>query len=88
MELNNVGAEDDDCGRFRDIVSAAKSCFQKSPYRTLRRLSCRIEGDALILQGRLNTFFEKQLAQEMAAKIAGVALVVNEIEVIGLYNDD
>ena len=72
------------------IAVAAEACFQESPYRTLRRISCKVEGDVLVLQGRLNTFFEKQMAQEMAARIEGVTQVVNQIEVIGSdgYYDD
>jgi osmotically-inducible protein OsmY len=66
------------------IVAAAQACFHESPYRTLRRISCKADGRILVLEGRLNTFFEKQMAQEMAARIKGVAQVVNQIEVVGI----
>jgi osmotically-inducible protein OsmY len=72
------------------IVAAAQACFHESPYRTLRRISCKAEGGILVLEGRLNTFFEKQMAQEMAGRIKGVTQVDNKIEVVGTdgYYDD
>jgi hypothetical protein len=88
MERDNVKPGGDGWRHPRDIAVAAETCFQESPYRTLRHVSCRADGDVLVLEGCLNTFFEKQLAQVMAAKISGVARVVNEIEVIGFYGHD
>ena len=35
-----------------------------------------------MLEGRLSSFFQKQLAQEIVANIEGVVQVVNHIEVV------
>jgi osmotically-inducible protein OsmY len=63
------------------VTRVAHECLQKSPYTTVRRVSCRYEAGALVLRGRLPSFYHKQLAQEAVADVQGVTRVVNETEV-------
>jgi len=65
------------------LLTAARQALQASPYRPVRSVRCRIEQDRLRLDGRLGSFFHKQLAQEAVARIPGVAGVVNAVEVDG-----
>ena len=37
--------------------------------------------DALILHGRVGTYYSKQLVQQVAAELSGLAILSNEIEV-------
>ena len=54
-----------------------------------RRLGIRVRDfrisaheDGLILHGRVNTFYGKQVAQQVAMELSGVPIVANEIEVL------
>jgi osmotically-inducible protein OsmY len=64
------------------IVAAAEACLRANSYTALRGISCKSERGVLVLEGRLNSFFQKQIAQEIIAKIEGVVQVVNQIEVV------
>ncbi|HEY5310868.1 MAG TPA: BON domain-containing protein [Pirellulales bacterium] len=66
----------------KSAPEAALARLRGSSYAPLRRVRCEfVEGD-LVLRGRLATFFHKQLAQELVAKVNGVERVVNQIEVV------
>lgn len=64
------------------VAKAAKARLEKSPYMTIRRMSCECDQGVLFLRGQLPNFYQKQLAQETVAKLEGVVQLVNEIEVI------
>jgi len=64
------------------IAEAAKDRLRKSPYRTVRTVSCKFDHGVLFLSGRLPSYYHKQLAQETVATLQGVAQVVNQAEVV------
>jgi osmotically-inducible protein OsmY len=66
-----------------DIEEQARIRLQHSPYRAIRRVSCRFEDGVLTLVGRVPTFHYKQLAQTAVVQIPGISRVVNEIDVDG-----
>jgi osmotically-inducible protein OsmY len=63
------------------IADAATECLRASPYRAMRRVSCECKHGVLFLRGRLFSFHEEQVAQEVVAGVNGVTQVVNEIQV-------
>ena len=63
------------------IAEVAMERLRDSPYKAMRRVSCEFEHGVLFLRGRLFSFHEKQVAQEVVARVSGVTQVVNEIEV-------
>jgi len=63
------------------IAEVALERLRESPYKAMRRVSCRCENGVLFLRGRLFSFHEKQVAQEVVAGVNGVIQVVNEIQV-------
>jgi osmotically-inducible protein OsmY len=65
------------------IAAIAEARLGASSHTTLRNILCKSNQGVLVLEGRLRTFFHKQLAQELVADIEGVKQVVNQIEVIG-----
>jgi osmotically-inducible protein OsmY len=67
--------------REEDTVSAVIARLQQSPYRRVRHLSCRMTEGALVLHGRVATYYEKQLAQETVRNIRGIRQIVNKISV-------
>ena len=63
------------------VVAVAMERLRDSPYRAMRRISCECKHGVLFLRGRLFSFHEKQVAQEVVAGVSGVTQVVNEIQV-------
>ncbi len=64
-----------------DIAEAAQVRLQHSPYRTIRRISCRFDDGVLTLSGAVPTFHHKQLAQTAVAGLGGVDRINNRIDV-------
>jgi len=64
-----------------DIVEQAQERLRAVPYISSRNLRCEHRQGLLILQGRVESYYQKQLAQEAVARLEGVAQVVNELEV-------
>lgn len=67
--------------RSEGIAEAARELLRGSPYGSLGTVSCDSTDGVLFLRGRLSSFYHKQLAQEVVARIVGVTQVINEIEV-------
>ena len=65
----------------RQMANAVERRFQESPYRSIRMLQCEHRGEALILRGRLPTLHLKQLAQSIALRVPGVAVIHDSIEI-------
>ena len=63
------------------IAEVAMERLRESPYKAMRRVSCEFKHGVLFLRGRLFSFHEKQVAQEVVAGVNGVTRVVNEIQV-------
>lgn len=63
------------------ILEAARACLRKSSSTVVRAVSCDYDRGALVLRGRVPSFYCKQLAQETVARVAGDTQVTNVIEV-------
>ena len=63
------------------IVEMAMQRLRESPYKVMQRVSCEYRHGILFLRGRLFSFHEKQVAQQVVTGVRGVTQVVNEIEV-------
>ena len=61
------------------LLEMAMERLRESPYKAMRRVSCECKHGVLFLRGRLFSFHEKQVAQEVVAGVSGVTQVVNEI---------
>ncbi len=48
---------------------------------SMQRVTCKYKDAVLFLRGRLFSFHEKQVAQEVVSGVSGVTQVVNEIQV-------
>jgi osmotically-inducible protein OsmY len=63
------------------LTEVARQRLARSPYLTIRSVSCEYDAGLLRLQGRVPTFYHKQLAQEAVADLRGVLQVLNQTEV-------
>jgi osmotically-inducible protein OsmY len=62
-----------------DIECRAKAALSTSPIYVLRELQVKRIDDALILSGRVDTYYHKQLAQEVVRAVSGGLNLVNSI---------
>lgn len=64
-----------------DTEERAKIALQASPIHALRTLRVTRDGESLIIEGRVPTFYYKQLAQEAVRAVAREHAVINRIDV-------
>lgn len=67
---------------LRDLVQSA---LNRSPYFAGRNLHIELHESDVVLKGVVNTYYQKQLAQESIRKIDGVRRIRNDIEVLPAY---
>ena len=59
----------------------AQSALTASPIYVLRDVQVETVDDALLLSGRVDSFYHKQLAQEMVRSVSDGMPVINSIDV-------
>lgn len=62
-------------------VARARAALQRSNVRELRHLTARDDGDHIGLHGRVDSYYHKQLAQELVRNELDGVEVVNHVEV-------
>ena len=67
-----------------DIAALAKASLVRSRIFDLRRLQVSQDGEAIVLRGRVSSFYHKQLAQEVVRNATGGGEVINAIRVVYL----
>jgi hypothetical protein len=65
----------------KDVQSRAQEALSGSPIYALRELHVKHQGETLVIQGLVSSFYHKQLAQELIRTAAEGLEVVNCIEV-------
>lgn len=63
------------------LCELAKTRLRKSGYAPLSAISVESRYRALVLSGRVPTYFLKQMAQELALRTPGVQQIRNELQV-------
>jgi osmotically-inducible protein OsmY len=66
------------------LASQARAVLQKSKIYTLRKLQVEQTDGAIILRGRVESFYHKQLAQELIRTAIDGVEVINALQVV--YN--
>jgi hypothetical protein len=64
-----------------DSCARAKTALSQSPIYVLREIRVDQDGDTLLLQGRVDSFYHKQMAQEVVRMVADGMRVANELVV-------
>ena len=65
-----------------DAATQAKNALSRSRIFDLRRLQVSQDGEAVVLRGRVSSFYHKQLAQEVVRNATDSAEVINAIRVV------
>jgi len=64
-----------------DITGRIKRLLSESPMADVRRVHVEQDGDRVFLQGRVKTFYAKQMAQETIRSAASGMHIVNSVRV-------
>ncbi len=64
-----------------EAKSLARTALARSPIHDLRHLQVEHAEDALLISGRVASFYHSQLAQELVRAVVGTTKVVNSIDV-------
>lgn len=64
------------------VVHQAEDRLGSSSHLFLRHVACRLEGDAIYLEGKVPSFYLKQTAQSLLQSLDGVERVVNHLQVV------
>lgn len=65
-----------------ELIEAVRSALYVAGYAPLRHLEIEICGGIVVLWGRVPTYYQKQLAQVTAQRVAGVRGIANGLEVV------
>jgi hypothetical protein len=73
-----------------ELEEAARTTLSSSAYRQIRELRVRATAAGLIVEGKVHSFYHKQLAQELLREqaVANGMRVVNRVEVDGEFGSD
>ena len=63
------------------LVERVNSAIHTSPYLNGRKLLSATDGGRVVLHGKVNTYFQKQMAQEIVRRVEGVEQIENCLEV-------
>ena len=66
---------------IRDVAGRVRSLLSESPISDVRLVRVEQKGDKILLQGRVRTFYAKQMAQETAIHALGNMRLVNSVNV-------
>jgi hypothetical protein len=67
------------------IISSAVHALKRSYYPALRRLSVESSDEAIIISGKVSSYYMKQLAQEAVMPVRGPLKLVNRVDVEGAF---
>jgi osmotically-inducible protein OsmY len=71
-----------------EIAETAETRLRKNSFLALRNVSCSFVDGMLTLRGCLPSYYLKQVAQEIAGGVPGVAGIINQIEVVSFPSCD
>ncbi len=63
------------------LVQRLDSAIKGNPHLSGHQVYCSEEGGTVILQGRVRSYYQKQMAQEALRNLEGVERIVNDLQV-------
>jgi len=64
-----------------ELIQRIDSAIKMNPHLSGHRVVCTEESGIVVLQGRVSSFFQKQMAQETLKRMDGVERILNQLEV-------
>lgn len=66
----------------RDLETRIRTFLATRSMPGLRSLDVSVDGGRVVIAGRVQTFYEKQVATSCCQRVAGVLEVLNEVDVV------
>ncbi len=63
------------------LTDRVDTALTSNPHLFGRKLNCQASEGVVVLTGRVNTYFQKQMAQEAIRRVDGVQHIDNQLEV-------
>jgi osmotically-inducible protein OsmY len=64
------------------FVEQASAILSQHPHLGNRKVKCRAKDANLVIEGEVNSYYEKQLAQEALRNVEGIGQVENQLDVV------
>ena len=64
-----------------DLEDRVQHVIDRNPYLGRRKLRCEESEGHVVLRGKVQTFFQKQMAQESVRNVDGIVSIENCLEV-------
>jgi len=64
-----------------EFVDRVDNAIKNSPHISQRELTIRVEKDRVVLSGTVESYYQKQIAQETVRRVDGVQSIDNRLEV-------
>lgn len=77
-----AATEESSDSEARELERRVKNFLAQRSIPGLRRLTVEVDGNSVLLRGRVRSYYEKQLAVNCCQRVAGVLNVIDWIEVI------
>ena len=65
----------------QQITDSVSHAWQRSGYMDLRGLECEFAGGTVTIKGQVGSYYLKQMAQAIAARVEGVSRINNQLQV-------
>jgi len=65
-----------------EVEELAERRLRSDSHQDIKKISCRCSNGVLVLQGRVPTYYLKQVAQETVSRLNRAERIENQIEVI------
>ncbi|MCA9143890.1 MAG: BON domain-containing protein [Planctomycetaceae bacterium] len=65
----------------QDLAHQAQERLRSQTLQSLRGISVVVVGRSVVLRGRVSSFYQKQIAQEIVKQLDGIESINNELEV-------
>jgi osmotically-inducible protein OsmY len=80
-ESSSLSAHTSDFVNVIPLLHRVDSAIQKSPHLNGRHLVLETRAGAVVLRGTVDSYFEKQMAQEALRSVEGITEIHNQLEV-------
>ncbi|MCA9108445.1 MAG: BON domain-containing protein [Planctomycetaceae bacterium] len=64
-----------------EVADSVRRSFDALHYPELKQVTCAADHGQITLQGRVRSYYLKQMAQEVAQRVPGVRRVMNNVQV-------
>jgi osmotically-inducible protein OsmY len=63
------------------LTERVHDAIRHNPYLAQRNLRCETDSGRVVLRGKVKSYFQKQMAQEVIRQIDGIRAIENQLEV-------